>query len=421
MERPQLEAEYDALFHSTLNGVALVSGNRFVRVNDEFVRISGFSRFDLETQSASIIEAEAASVDRRRYERDYVRPDGQHRSLLIEAVGLETGRYLYSIVDITEQQRRAAELENARELLVRAMDSMSDGFVLFDADDRVVICNQIYAAMLEGHGTERPAFGPPATMVGMHAEAIIRKQVEQGQPVPAEYGRDIERWVADRLAMHRRADGKSHVQQLTGGRWVQSIRHRTPDGGMVVLRSDITAFKERERAAELLAQHDALTGLPNRRLLPDRLAQALARARRSKEIVAVLLIDLDDFKPVNDAHGHKAGDDVLRLTADRLKGCLRITDTVARYGGDEFVVLAECGAQTADVNAVATKILDAVSRPIPPLWATDLSTPNVHITCSIGISQYPRDGEEPDKLIRLADAAMYRAKQGGPGRFGQSG
>lgn len=421
MDRPPLETEHDALFHSTLIGVALVSGHRFVRVNDEFVRISGCSRFDLETQSASSIEPDAASVDRRRYERDYVRPDGQQRSLLIEAVGLEAGRCLYAVVDITEQQRRAAELENARELLLRAVNSMSDGFVLFDADDRIVICNQIYTAMLEGHGTERPAFGAPATMVGMHVESIIRKQIEQGQPVPAEYSGDIDRWVADRLATHRRADGKPHVQQLTGGRWVQSIRHRTPDGGMVVLRSDITAFKERERAAELLAQHDALTGLPNRRLLPDRLAQALARARRSSEVVAVLLIDLDNFKPVNDAHGHKAGDDVLRLTADRLKGCLRVTDTVARYGGDEFIVLAECGEPTADVTAVATKILEAVARPIPPLWTTDLSTPNVHITCSIGISQYPRDGEDPEKLIRLADAAMYRAKQGGPGRFAQSG
>jgi diguanylate cyclase (GGDEF)-like protein len=167
----------------------------------------------------------------------------------------------------------------------------------------------------------------------------------------------------------------------------------------------------------MLAQHDALTGLPNRRLLPDRLAQALARARRNSEIVGVLLIDLDQFKPINDKHGHIAGDEVLRITADRLKGCLRIVDTVARFGGDEFIVVVECGAKTADVGAVAGKILTAVARPIPPVWTTDLSAPEVFITCSIGISQYPRDGDDPESLIRLADAAMYRAKQSGRGQI----
>lgn len=84
-------------------------------------------------------------------------------------------------------------------------------------------------------------------------------------------------------------------------------------------------------------------------------------------------------------------------------------------------MVVECGAQTADVSAVATKILEAVARPIAPLWTTDLATPNVHVTCSIGISQYPRDGDDPETLIRLADAAMYQAKQGGPGRFMQGG
>jgi diguanylate cyclase (GGDEF)-like protein len=305
-------------------------------------------------------------------------------------------------------------LENAGAILLRAVDSMSDGFVLFDANDRIILCNQVYASMLEGFGDSTV---DAKSMIGMHVETIIRRQVEHGQPVPPEYGGDIDKWVADRVALHRKADGVPHVQQLRGGRWMQSIRHRMSDGCMVVLRSDITHFKERERAAELLAQHDALTGLPNRRLLPDRLAQALARARRSNEIVAVLLIDLDDFKPVNDTHGHKAGDEVLRLTADRLKGCLRITDTVARFGGDEFVVVVECGAQTADVHAVATKILEAVSRPIAPLWTTDLSTPQVRVTCSVGISQYPRDSDDPETLIKLADAAMYQAKQSGRGRL----
>lgn len=304
-------------------------------------------------------------------------------------------------------------LENAGAVLLRAVDSMSDGFVLFDANDRIILCNQVYASMLEGFGDSH---FDAKTMIGLHVETIIRQQVDRGQPIPAEYDGDIDRWVADRVALHRKADGVPHVQQLSGGRWVQSIRHRMPDGCMVVLRSDITHFKERERAAELLAQHDALTGLPNRRVLNDRLLQAVARARRSGEIVAVLLLDLDDFKPVNDQHGHDAGDEVLRLTASRLKACLRITDTVARYGGDEFVVIAECGAATADVSAVAAKISDAIARPIPAMWSSDVDAPAVHISCSIGISQYPRDGDDPDTLIRLADAAMYEAKPRGRGR-----
>jgi diguanylate cyclase (GGDEF)-like protein len=299
------------------------------------------------------------------------------------------------------------ELENAGAVLLRAVDSMSDGFVLFDADDRIILCNQVYASMLEGFGESH---FDARSMIGMHVETIIRRQVEHGQPIPAEYAGDIDTWVADRLALHRKADGVPHVQQLKNGRWVQSIRHRMSDGCMVVLRSDVTHFKERERAAQMLAQHDALTGLPNRRLLHDRLLEALARARRSKEVVAVLMIDLDDFKPVNDTHGHKAGDEVLRLTADRLKGCLRSTDTVARFGGDEFVVIAELSAATADVSAVATKVIEAVARPIPALWAA-VGSPDVRISCSIGISQYPRDSEDPDALIRLADAAMYQAKR----------
>ena len=304
-------------------------------------------------------------------------------------------------------------LENAGAILIRTVDSMSDGFVLFDADDRIILCNQVYASMLEGFGGSN--FEAKA-MVGMSVETIIRKQVEHGQPIPAEYGNDIDRWVADRMALHRQADGVPHIQQLNGGRWVQSIRHRMPDGCMVVLRSDITHFKERERAAELLSQHDPLTALPNRRLVPERLTQALARARRNSEIVGVLLIDLDDFKRINETHGHKAGDEVLRLTADRLKACLRITDTVARYGGDEFIVLVQCGAKTADVGAVAAKILEAVSRPIAPLWTTDLAAPHIVISCSVGVSRHPRDGDDPDTLVKLAEAAMYQAKQSGGGR-----
>ena len=131
--------------------------------------------------------------------------------------------------------------------------------------------------------------------------------------------------------------------------------------------------------------------------------------------MALLLIDLDGFKPVNDSHGHEAGDEVLRVTAERLKTCLRMTDTVARFGGDEFIVIADGVSEPSDVDAVAQKIIETVARPIPaPARA---GTTEITIGCSIGISRYPRDGADPDTLIRLADAAMYQAKQTGRGRY----
>jgi diguanylate cyclase (GGDEF)-like protein len=308
------------------------------------------------------------------------------------------------------ERRQRAALENARALLMRAVNSMSDGFVLFDADDRIVLCNQVYATTLEGFDTAQ-------SLIGVDVETIIRSQIAHGQPVPPEFDGDLDRWVAERVAIHRRADGQPHVQQLSGGRWVQSIRHRTPDGGIVVLRSDITAFKESEKAAQLLAQHDPLTGLPNRRLLHDRLTQALARSKRAGENMAVLVIDLDGFKEINDADGHKAGDEVLRVIAERLKGCLRNTDTIARFGGDEFVAVISALAQPDDVARVAAKIIESVAQPIPRSWAALRNPHEVRIGCSIGISRHPRDADNPDALIRLADAAMYRAKQGGGGRF----
>ena len=308
------------------------------------------------------------------------------------------------------ERRQRAALENARALLMRAVNSMSDGFVLFDADDRIVLCNQVYATTLEGFDTAQ-------SLVGVDVETIIRRQVAKGQPIPAEFEGNIDRWVADRLTIHRRADGQPHVQQLSAGRWVHSIRHRTPDGGIVVLRSDITTFKESEQAAQLLAQHDPLTALPNRRLLQDRLAQALARSKRAAENMAVLMIDLDGFKEINDTQGHKAGDEVLRVTAERLKSCLRSADTVARFGGDEFIAVISALAQPEDVALVAAKIIESVAQPIAPSWTTMRDGPDVRIGCSIGISLHPRDADTPDALIRLADAAMYQAKQAGRGRY----
>lgn len=556
-----LLAEQEALFNNSLVGLVMTRERRFVRVNDAFARIYGFTKTELEGQSTQMIYpdrdswlrsvefAEAGLLTGQVvYEREYQHPDGQTRWLLAQGnlvdhtepnVGafwviaditprkmtelklnasesahrnlaesyrtlIETtpvmiwttdakGRYTFASergtralfgvpatdltgkvysdfimpddlprelavfkrvlsgetlldhtsdgtrhdgrrvavsvsaaplrgadgniigasgtnVDITERQQRITDLDNTRALLMSAVERMSDGFALFDPNDRIVLCNQRYALMIDPEASAQ-------SLTGVHVADIIRDQIARGQPVPPEYAGRIEEWIAARITQHCHADGQPYVQRTAGGRWTQSIRHRTPDGGMVVLRSDITAHKEREQAAQLLAQHDALTGLPNRRLLHDRLAQALTRSRRAGDMVAVLLIDLDSFKPVNDAFGHQAGDEVLRVVAGRITECVRAADTVARFGGDEFVVVLDGLVQSTDASSVAEKIIESVRRPIPQVWASTQPVPQCQVGCSIGASLFPGDADDPEKLIRKADGAMYRAKEAGRGRF----
>ncbi len=174
---------------------------------------------------------------------------------------------------------------------------------------------------------------------------------------------------------------------------------------------DVTERNRAARVIEELATRDPLTGLPNRVLLGDRLGRSLATARRLSGRFAVLFIDLDQFKSVNDNLGHAAGDALLGEVAARLSSVLREADTLARPGGDEFVVLLENPGTDIAVGGVAEKLLDAVSRPM------QVAGTLLRVTCSIGISQYPRDGADGDVLMRRAEIAMYAAKEGGRGAF----
>jgi diguanylate cyclase (GGDEF)-like protein/PAS domain S-box-containing protein len=170
---------------------------------------------------------------------------------------------------------------------------------------------------------------------------------------------------------------------------------------------DITERKRAEEQIKSLAYHDALTGLPNRRLFQDRLSVAVAQAHRSGQRLAVLYLDLDRFKPVNDSFGHSAGDRLIQDVAERLRTCLREGDTVARLGGDEFTLLLPGVSQVVDVARVAEKVLDTLRLPF------QIEGREIFATASIGISLYPEDGRDVETLIKNADAAMYRAKQQG--------
>jgi diguanylate cyclase (GGDEF)-like protein len=177
--------------------------------------------------------------------------------------------------------------------------------------------------------------------------------------------------------------------------------------GAVAVLHDVTEAQQKAEQLAYAADHDPLTGLPNRNLLRDRTRQAIARAQRKHENFALLFLDLDRFKEINDSMGHAAGDALLIDVAKRLTACVREDDTIARLGGDEFVVLLDGPAQKNQVRAVADKIRNALRKPYR------LGETLASVTVSIGMSLYPFDGQDTDALLGHADTAMYRAKQHG--------
>lgn len=281
--------------------------------------------------------------------------------------------------------------------LFRAMiDQVPDYLFVKDTKSRFVIANRAVAADL-GH--------QPADLIGktdfdLHERDIARKFFADEQTVlsSGEAIIDIEEYLID----------------LTGKeKWflTSKIPLRDDDGeiiGLVGVCRDITDRKHVEQQMNFMALHDALTGLPNRNLLLDRLTQNILQARRIGAGLAVLFIDLDNFKNINDNLGHSAGDTLLKTVAERMVASVRASDTVARLGGDEFVILLvdpeESRAATKDV---LDKLRAAIAEPI------SIDGQSFHVTCSIGVASYPGDGNNADSLLASADLAMYEAKGNG--------
>ena len=312
-----------------------------------------------------------------------------------------------SITDVTEARSRDQMLARARADLAAAHDRLSDAiecipdaFALFDAKDHLVLCNRNYARVFAGEEQG-------GAVVGRTFEELVRSLVARGEEVPGEYKGDAEAWIAERVRKHRNPVGVDTLYQLGDKRWYQVRERRTRDGGIVGVRTDVTELKAGEERIQHLANHDPLTGLPNRRLLEDRMEQAFILSRRNRTQVGVLVLDLDKFKVINDREGHRVGDDVLREVASRLRSCVREADTVARHGGDEFVVLLPELHDEQDAVRVAEKIVARVASPI------QIEERHYSVGASIGIAVYPGDALDADNLLRCGDQAMYSAKQGG--------
>jgi len=322
-----------------------------------------------------------------------------------QAQGGEQGkatRFAGSITDVTEARdrdemlaRTRAELAGAHDRLSDAIESIPDAFALFDADDRLVLCNRKYAQTFAG------------AIVGRTFEDLLRDRLAKGGKIPPEYQGDTEAWIAERLRRHRDPAEGGMLYQLGDGRWYRVGERRTRDGGIVAVHTEVTELKANEERIRHLANHDPLTGLSNRRLLEDRMEWAFILSRRNRTQVGALVVDLDNFKMINDREGHRVGDEVLCAVAARLRSCIREADMVARHGGDEFVVLVPELHDAQDAVRVAEKIIAGIAAPIL------VEDRQYRVGASIGIAVYPGDAQDADTLLRFADQAMYSVKRGG--------
>jgi diguanylate cyclase (GGDEF)-like protein len=300
-----------------------------------------------------------------------------------------------------QYQRGKAQEENLQMRNLQfdtAINNMSQGLCFFDAAHRLIVCNDRYVDMYD---LPRHRVGP-----GTPLAEIVDMRFEAGS-FPAMSRDEYLHWRTD-VAIS--AEPTDSVVELRNGRTFK-IRHRPmPDGGWVATHENITEQRRSEVRIEYMAHHDSLTDLANRVLLNERLEQALVRIH-GEEMVAVLHLDLDQFKAVNDTFGHPAGDKLLKIVADRLRGLVRETDTIARMGGDEFVIVQAPIADPADATSLAQRIIALMSEPY------DIDGHQAVIGASIGIAVGPGDGLSPDKLLRNADLALYRAKGDGRGTF----
>lgn len=282
-------------------------------------------------------------------------------------------------------------------MLRETLNNMTHGVLMFDSKARMVVCNDRYIDM---YGLSREIVKPGCTL-----KALIKHRKEIGF-----FAGDARKYRQDTLNAIKRGQTSSQFFVTTDGRTIHVVNQPMTGGGWVATHEDVSEHKRAEAQIAHMAHHDALTDLPNRVLFSAHLEQALRWVTRDQQL-AVLFIDLDNFKNINDTLGHSIGDELLKIVAARLQSCIRSIDAIARLGGDEFVIVQTKVEQPSDVAGLATRIREAIMAPY------DILDHQIVIDTSVGIALSPNDGLVAEQLIKNADMALYGAKASGRGTY----
>jgi diguanylate cyclase (GGDEF)-like protein/PAS domain S-box-containing protein len=318
-------------------------------------------------------------------------------SLSLIVAGVATIILGMSLVASMSARQSQDKLGQQRVLLDTALENISQGLAMFDADGRVTLCNERYARMT----------GVPYAAV--HGQSLL--ELFKLRKAAGNFPDDPQEIFARILADVRLGKSAIRIMHTRKGRSIRVIEEPLTGGGWVATLEDITAWREAQEKLAYLAHHDPLTSLPNRTKFREDLEQTLRRVNRDGR-VAVLCLDLDHFKEINDSLGHPIGDDLLKDVASRLRTSVREGDTVARLGGDEFaIVQAGTDLQASESSSLAERLVEIVGAPYV------IQGHQLNIGVSIGIAFAPNDGEDPDQLLKNADMALYRAKEDGRGTY----
>jgi diguanylate cyclase (GGDEF)-like protein/PAS domain S-box-containing protein len=414
------ENKYRVLFEDSADATWLMDEKGFLDCNSAALQMFGYSASALMLHPADIsppnqpdgtpsrmaAEQKIAAAflnGKERFEWLHQRRNGEvfPAEVCLTALTL-SGRpmLLAAVRDITERKRAEEALLFKTSLLEAQAETTIDGILAVDESDHIVLANKQFGLN----------FGIPEELLRTRDDLVVLKYVTDQVHDPEAFVERIRY-----LKNHRNEKSRDELRFKNGKFFdrysAPLVDSKGRNWGRIWYFRDITDRKVAEERVEFLAYYDALTGLPNRTLLQDRLAQALAGARRQKTKVALLFLDLDRFKIINDSLGHAAGDFLLQGVAERLKKWARDQDTVARVSGDEFLIVLTAVKDLPDAAVAAERLLDAIT----PEFVVQGHSFN--ISCSLGISIFPEHGTDVETLIKNADAAMYCAKDNGRNNF----